>query len=268
MLKKIGLVGGGIALLLALIFGRDTLSYVGTFVHGTRQAVRDTVPVEFEIARARDMVKGLVPEIKNHMHLIAKEEVDVARLRNQIKKQQEQLAKHRSDIERLTNDLKRGDSNYAYGGVMYTSKQVETDLSRRFEVYKEREAQLSSMKDLLVAREQKVVAANEELRKMESSKEKLLVEIEQMETRLALVRVAQASADLSIDDSSLARSRQLIDEISAKIEVQEKLAGAQTSGGHINIALEDQGQDDITQRVTEYFNGTSEGETPVVVKLD
>lgn len=267
MLRKIGLGAGLGALLLALVFGRDTLSYVGTFVHSSRAAVRDRVPVEFELARARDMVKGLVPEIKNHMHLIAKEEVDVARLRSQIKRQQEQLSKNRADIERLTGDLKRGDSNYAYGGQMYTSKQVETDLSRRFEVYKDRESQLSNMKDLLNVREQRVVAANEKLRAMESAKEQLLVEIEQMETRLALVKVAQASAHLNIDDSSLARTRQLIDEIGAKIEVQEKMVGTTNNGGH--ITLEEPTHEDITQRVTEYFNGNSQSETtPVIVSLD
>lgn len=267
MLKKIGLVAGGLALLLGLIFGRDTLSYCGTFVRSSRQAVRDSVPVEFELARARDMVKGLAPQIKDNMHRIATEEVGVARLRTQIKRQQEQLAKNRADIERLTGDLKRGDSNYAYGGQMYTSKQVETDLSRRFEVYKNRESQLSNMKDLLSVREQKVAAATEGLRQMESDKEQLLVQIEQMETRLALVKVAQSSAHLNIDDSSLARTRQLIDEIGAKIEVQEKMVGTTNSGGH--ITLEEPTHDDITQRVTEYFNGTSQAEeTPVIVKLD
>ena len=266
MFKKTGLIVGAIALLLGLIFGRETLSYVGTFVHGTRQAVRDAVPVEFEIKRARDMVKQLAPEIEHNMHLIAKEEVGVERLKSDIKRQEEQLAKNRTDIERLTTDLKRGESNYAYGGVMYTSKQVESDLSRRFEVFKDRDVHVAKLKELAGAREQRLIAAREKLRAMKSSKEQLLVEIEQMETRLAMVKVAQTSAQLSIDDSTLSRTRQLIDEISTKIDVQEKLVGSQNSGGH--ITLEEPGDEDITQRVSEYLNGVSEEDSSVVVKLD
>ena len=42
------------------------------------------MPIEFQIERARDMIKDLVPEIRKNMHVIAKEEVEVKRLDEQI----------------------------------------------------------------------------------------------------------------------------------------------------------------------------------------
>ena len=77
MVKKSLVVGGVIVLLLGLFFGRDAISYSKTALGGLRQSVKDAVPVEFELTRARDMIKGLKPEIRHNMHVIATEEVEV-----------------------------------------------------------------------------------------------------------------------------------------------------------------------------------------------
>ena len=82
------------------------------------------MPIEFEIDRARGMVKDIMPEIRKNMQIIAKEEVEVKNLRNQLSDAEKQLAKNRSDIQRLTTDLKRGESHFVYCGKSYTSKQV------------------------------------------------------------------------------------------------------------------------------------------------
>jgi len=63
MLKKALFVGGGLAILAVLFFGRDAVSYVSTSVAKLHESVKDSVPVEFEIERARKMIKDLVPEI-------------------------------------------------------------------------------------------------------------------------------------------------------------------------------------------------------------
>src|SRR5262245_9901991 len=140
MVKK-GIVLGLAGLVLAgLLFGREGVSHVKTSLGWVRQSVRESVPVEFEISRARQMIKDLDPEIHRNMHLIAKEEVEVKNLREQLSQADKQLAKNRSDIERLTGDLKSGDRHFIYCGKGYTAKQVESDLTRRFEQFKVKEA--------------------------------------------------------------------------------------------------------------------------------
>ncbi len=153
MLKKGIFLGTAVAVLVGLLFGREGFSHVKTSLGCLRQSVRESVPVEFEISRARQMIKDLDPEIHRNMHLIAKEEVDVKHLRDQLADADKQLVKNRSDIERLTRDLKDGDKHYVYCGKSYTSKQVETDLSRRFEQYKVKEATLGKLTQVLSARE-------------------------------------------------------------------------------------------------------------------
>src|SRR6476469_3543721 len=153
MVKKGIFLGTAVLLLLGLLFGREGFSHAKTSLGWVRQSVRESVPVEFEISRARQMIKDLDPEIHRNMHLIAKEEVDVKHLRDQLADADKQLVKNRSDIERLTRDLKEGDKHFVYCGKSYTSKQVETDLSRRFDQYKVKEATLGKLQQVLVARE-------------------------------------------------------------------------------------------------------------------
>lgn len=264
MLKKVGMVGGAAFLLLALLFGRDTCSYITTSMGWVRQSVRDAIPVEMDIARAREMVKNLDPEIERNMHLIAKEEVGLKSLKDEIAKTEKQMAKYRNEIDRLNADLKKKDSIYTYGGVTYTSKQVENDLTRRFELFQDRESNLVKLKEIVNARQERLAAANEKLRATRSAKEQLIVDIEHMEARLEMVKVAQTTSNLNIDDSRLARTKELLRNIGTRIDIAEKLAAPNHSGG--SIALDEPENSDITERVTEYFNKSTGDAT--VVRLD
>ena len=54
------------------------LSYIRTSAGYVTDAVQDAVPIEFQVDRARGMIQDLVPEVRKNMHVIAKEEVEVA----------------------------------------------------------------------------------------------------------------------------------------------------------------------------------------------
>ncbi len=84
MIKKALLVVGGLGATTLVLFGRDAASYVGTTYHRVTSSVKESVPVEFQIDRAREMVRDLEPEIRRSMHVIAKEEVALEQLNQQI----------------------------------------------------------------------------------------------------------------------------------------------------------------------------------------
>jgi len=268
MVKKSLVVGGVIVLLLGLFFGRDAISYTKTALSGLRQSVKDAVPVEFELTRARDMIKGLKPEVERNMHTIAAEEVEVANLHEQLANGEKQLAKNKADIERLTTDLKNGGSQFVYCGKSYTSKQVETDLSNRFEQFKVKEATIGKLRQILAAREAGLNAGREKLKAMQAAKNQLELDIANLEARLEMVKVAQTSSNFNFDDSRLSRTKELVKEIGTRIDVAEKLVNAETTvPGQIN--LDEPTATNITEQVTEYFKHVGEKEAEQnVVKLD
>lgn len=260
MMKKSLIAGGAVALVLALLFGRSSWSYVTTAYDWVCQSAKESVPIEFEIKRAHKMIKDLDPEIRKSEHLIAKEEVEVEKLAKSVESNTSALAIDQSHIMKLKGDLERGDSTFVYatkGGQTktYSAKQVRTDLTSRFERYKTKEATTEKLGKILSARERGLQAAREQLTAMRSAKRQLEEEVANLEARLKMVEVAKTSSELNIDDSHLARTRELIGEINTRIDVQDKLLNADTKLND-EIQLDEPAtsqDDDITKQITDYF---------------
>lgn len=268
MLKKGFVLGSAAALLVGLLFGREGFSHVKTSLGWVRQSVRESVPVEFEIGRARQMIKDLVPEIHRNMHLIAKEEVEVKNLRDQLDGAEKQLVKNKTDIQRLTQDLQTGDRQFVYCGKSYSAKQVENDLTRRFEQYKVKEATLEKLTQVLAARERGLDAGREKLKAMQAAKSQLEVDVANLDARLEMVKVAQSTSEFNFDDSRLSRTKELVRNIGCRIDVAEKLVHAESSNlGQIDLD-EEAASTNIAEQITAYFNDARQAEAAVVVKLD
>lgn len=226
MLKKGLLAGGALALLLGLFLGRDAFSYVKTSFGWVKSSVKDSVPVQFELERARKMIQDLAPEISQHKRQIAREELDLQKLSAQVADEQAKLTKNWGEIQTLKGDLSRGDSNFVYAGHTYTVKQVETDLTNRFERYQTKEATVQKLNKILEARQRGLSAAQEKLKAMIAAKRQLEVEVENLEARLKMVEVAKAANEFVIDDSQLSRTRQLLSDIESRIEVDAQMVNA------------------------------------------
>lgn len=256
MLKKSLFVAGGLALLAALFFGRDAVSYVSTSIAKAKQSFKDSVPIDFEIERARKMIEDLRPEIHRNMHLIAKEEAEIERLQNQVTTSEAQLTKSRSELMRLKNDLEGSNTEFVYAGHTYTRSQVTTDLEARFARYKTQDATVANLHKVLAARERGLKAAREKLEGMLAAKRQLEVDVENLEARLKMVEVAQTTSDFNFDDSHLARTKELIGEIQTRIDVAEKLVNSE---GYFQdeIPLDnEQESGDVAQEITEYFGSS------------
>lgn len=257
MIRRV-LVGVGIALGLAVVFfGRDAVSYVRTSLGYVNVAVQEMVPMEFQIQRARDMIEDLVPEIRKNMQLIAREDVEVERLAKQIAETEARLAKEKEGLVTLSADLAAGRERFVYAGRHYSAEQVRTDLARRFERYKTGEATLASLQEMRAARQRSVDAAREKLEGMLAARRQLQVEVESLEAQLKMLQAAQTASEYSFDDSKLARVKQLVADLQARLEVAARLVDAE---GHFHdqIPLDDSAPADIVQQVTEYFAGSRE----------
>lgn len=253
MIKKGLAVAGGLMLVGFLFFGRDTISYISTSAGVVKDSVHDSVPIEFQIKRARDMIDDLVPEIRKNMHVIAREEVQIERLENQITSMEDRLAREKDELLRLKADLSSGDDVFQYAGRSYSEDQVRTDLARRFERYKTGEATLASLEEIHAARKRSLDAARQQLEGMWASKRQLAVEVENLEARLQMVQAARTTNDHQFDDSHLGRVKELISDLRSRLDVAERLANADT---HFEgeIPLEETAPADIENQITEYFD--------------
>jgi len=252
MFRKAFFIVSGACLALVLLFGRDAASYVATTYNRITGAVKDSVPVEFQIDRARTMVGDLQPEIRRSMHIIAKEEVALEQLNKQIEAAAEKAEKDKREILHLQSDLGQQKDVYRYASRTYTADQVREDLARRFNRFKVADDTLASLTNMRDAREKNLDAAQQKLAAMINARRKLEVDIQNLEAKRKLVEVAQASSEIIFDDSQLARCKELITDIRTRLDVAAKLANADVNV-EVEIPLDEAAPADITDQVAEYF---------------
>lgn len=263
MLKKIAMVGIVGALGVVGLAGTGAWSYVKTGVHTASDSVRDSVPIEWEIKRARQMITDLKPEISRNLHVVAREEVGVKNLAEQITAKEELLAKSKNDIMRLSGDLESGSVRFVYAGRSYSGDQVREDLSNRFKQFKVHEQTTNKLTQVLAARQKNLDAARRKLDEMLSAKRELEVEVENLQARLTMVEVAQTSSPVSIDDSHLSSTRQLLENIRTRIDVAERMVASEgvLEGA---IQLEEPNSPELLSEIADYFGeGRSKVETLV-----
>lgn len=256
MLKKF-VVGGAVAALLGgLVLGRETFSYLRTGAASVRQAVKAEVPVEFELARARQLVEQLVPDIRHCMHVIAEQQVDIEHLQTAIARRDGELGKQKDQILALRGDLGAGKGAYVYTGHKYTSDEVRRDLAIRFERFKAAEETLTADQKILAARQQVLAANQDKLNGMLASKKELEVKLEQLEARLHTMRAAETVAKLSIDDSNLSQVRRLLDDLNKQMDVKQRILDVEGKFTGL-IPLESAAKDvpaDLDSQIDAYFN--------------
>lgn len=266
----------GVAALGALasfVFGRDVWSYAKTWGNSVRQTVKKEVPVEFEVSRARELVENIVPDIRNVMHVIAEQEVDVESLTAELDRKRTELASHKDAIQTRTAELKSGQASYVFAGQTYSAEQIRTDLAKRFDRFKIADETLKREQQVLEARQKALAANREKLDNLLAAKTDLELQLEQLEARLKAVQAAETVSTVSIDDSELTRAKKLIRELNKQIDVREKVMA--TDGKLTDlIPLEPKhtAPKDLESQIDAYFTPKSEATSSKseqkVVRLD
>jgi regulator of replication initiation timing len=261
MIRKLFLTAIAVVVVGGLIAKSSLCSYVSTGYRRAADSVEQSVPMEFQIDRARNMVKDLEPEIRRSMHVIAKEEVEVAELDKRLQTAVENAEQDKKEIMQLQSDLSSGKNVFRYAGHTYSEDQVKEDLARRFNRFKTVDGTIESLEQMRNARQRNLDAARQKLTAMIAAQRQLQVDVENLEAKLKLVEVAEASSDFQFDDSHLAQAKQLITDIRTRLDVASKLANADTNFQD-EIPLDETDAEDVTEQVAEYF-GLNKGETKV-----
>jgi len=252
MLKKILLGSALTASAGGLLLGTSVYSYVKTGIHSLRDSVKDQIPVEVEIKRARELISDLKPEIASNLKLIAREEVEVAKLQREVNVKQTSLAKSKDSILKLKEDLQSGVRYVTYQGKKYSIEQVRQDLGDRFKHHQSLEATSDKLIKILDARERNLIAARRKLDEMLAAKRELEVQVENLQARLTMVQVAQAGNQFAVDDGAISQVRQALDEIATRIDVAEKLASSVDEIGSVPVEAQEH-HEDLAERISAYF---------------
>ena len=210
------LVGG-------LVFGTDLGSYIKSSTRSISAAVKDNVPIEFELRRAKDLLDEIVPEMHASIRAIAEQEVEIASLRAEIAESEKSLVAHKDHVGKLRTCLSKPGEAFMIGHIQYTRAELKDDLARRFERTKEAEMVLAGKQRLLSNREKSLQAATQLFERTRSARANLENQIAALESQHKMVQMASVGSGVKIDHSKLAQTEQLIAQIKKQLDVAERV---------------------------------------------
>jgi hypothetical protein len=250
-LLRRGAVIGGLAYLL-LTYGGGAWSYFSTASRLVGDKVRSNVPLEFELERAKTMITGLIPDVRQNMLVIAQEEVGVEDLRKRIDAGSSDLAAQRESLVGLRTKLNDKVEKVSLGSQSVSKGELKHELTRVFSRYQVAEATLASQRQLLAARETALEAARTKLAKMLTAKRDLETQVESLQARLKTQQSETMSASLDVNDSQVAHCQTLLNEVRARIEVADRLFTSQGDLSFMTTAMAPPAED-IGEQIDRYF---------------
>lgn len=255
---KYGVILGGVAALVGgLAFGKDLASYVYSSAKSVRTAVKDAVPIEFDLQRARDMTEQIIPELHANILLIAQEEVEITALQADIDRSRQHLAEERTRVGKIRAQLDFQQVRYTFGNRQFTREQVTEDLARRFERLKEAQTILAGKVRLIETRQGSLMAAMQMLERTRDQKAQLENQIEMLAAKQRLVRAAAVGSRIQVDGSKLAQTSKLLAQIKKRLDVAERVLAHESDFVQM-IEVSAINEQDLLAEVDEYLGVRSE----------
>jgi hypothetical protein len=239
---KLGLVTTGSAAAIGgLVFGSDLSSYVRSSCTSMTSVVRDNIPIDFQLRRARDLLEASGPEMRKNVRLMAEQEVDIASLKTDIIAASQNLDDEKAGLQKLRDSLAHEQNAYTYGDISYTRPQVTAELARRFQSYKAAESALDQKRQLLENRKNSLAAAMVAMETARSQQVTLQSQIEALESRYRLAQATSVGSDVQIDNSRLAQAQKVVTDVGHQLDVSERMLASEarfTHGIDLNVVDE------------------------------
>lgn len=259
MIYKTFITGAAAVTVGLFVFGTNLWSYVATTANNVRESVKASVPFEVQIETAANMVEEILPEIRKHKQLVAKQQVELKYQSEAITKTRDELESQKKAILAMREMLKDGQSTYQFARHSYTATEVESDIAQRFERFKIAQDAVEREQEVFHAK-QKALRANEQaLDQMLSQKKTLEAQVIQLQARLNQLRATESVKSMDIDDSQLVRTRKMIDELNKQLDIQERILDEE--GEFIGLIpveeeLENRQHPNVLSEIDTYFDDT------------
>ena len=251
---SMGLVGaliiGGVGF---LTFGTSFGSYMRSSLGLVKSSVKDSIPIEFEIQRARDLLEDLIPEMRANLRLVATEEVEVANLEREIDREHESIDAQRNKLQTLRETLKTQEISYKINNAIYHRTELVDIMATQFDRLTMAEKFLSGKESLLKNRHASLSAAMKNLEKTRFARLELQSQIESLEEQFRLLQLQSSGKNFHLDNTKLSQVQKVISELKNRLDVTEKIMASEARFID-NIPIEETiSEDSVLDRVDTYF---------------
>jgi len=159
MCKKIGVMALVVVAGLAVLHKLDVLPYFKLAWRDAKASVQKQIKPETKLQLLRDEIAKLGPAERGARSEIAREMVEVNKLKDQIATLRTNLDKREVAIKELRSELEKGSAFVTTDGTKLPRAKVEDSLRRQWTTFKGAQEGLKSQEDLLRSKEEALEVA-------------------------------------------------------------------------------------------------------------
>jgi len=220
MCKKLILAAGLLAAGTMLITGTRVGAYGRAMAGWAKNKVVSQVPIEADIAAARQLLSDMDGKIENAVRTVARERVEVRKLDEQYAKRDNDLKTKQESIVAIKKNLETNLAAY---------KPAEAELQRArlvalFEAYESLEGQQKTEYKMLESRRMGLVSSEMKVENLKSAQQQLKARIEALDAKRKLMEAEKVAATVEVDDSEIASLKNLVGEIEKKLDVESEVS--------------------------------------------
>ncbi len=220
-----------------LLLGMSFPSYLRTSATTVRQSVQETVPIEFQLRRTRDLIDQVLPDLQSQVRIIAQEEVAIAGLESEIARDNARLESEQTALLSLRTQMRAQQVAFEVNGSKISREQMTERIHQRFEQFKQGEMTLQSKQRLLEKRNEGLAAALTTLDTMRHRKAELELKVEALAVQCRLIQASAVATGSNVDASHLSEADQLLDQLETRLAVAQRVLAHEQEGIEIEIPL-------------------------------
>jgi len=232
-LKNLPVLVVAVAGLVSLVGGGVVWSYVRTAGTEVARSMRDAVPIQFELKRLEQLTGEMIPEIQANRKVAAQLDVEIEFLTREIDELRKQCEDSRSQMQKLRTALNSNAPTHRFGDRDFTRAEIEQDLERRLAAYQDQKLRLEAKERLAEARRRTLDAATAKIVACQQQHVLLVEKSESLRGELKLLELAQATGDVSFDQTKLQQARDLSVDLEKRIRTLQKLVEGQAPDGDL-----------------------------------
>lgn len=221
-IKKTLLIGAVGVTAGSLLFGGELMSYAKSSLYAVQREAKESVPMSFELQRARDMLDEVLPELHQNIRRIAREEVDLEALSRSIVESEERVAQEEASLAQLRDALGTEQVVYRINNRSYDREDITRDLARRLTLLKEAKLVLEGKRRVEDSRHASLAAATTSLEQAQARKVQLEDRIESLAAQFRLVQATESASGLAVSDSKLSQTEALLADLQDRLNVAER----------------------------------------------
>ena len=205
------------------LFGSELTSMIRTSARSLQKSARESVPVEFELQRAKDKVNQILPDLQSQVRMIAEEEVAVAALTKEVKQDETRLLAEEAKLADLRDEMRTTQVSFKINSRNLDRQQLAEHLKSRFDHFKQGQHSLKSKQRLLDKRQEGLDAALTMLDQMRTRQSELKLKVESLAAQHRLIKASQIQTGTLADNSQLSQADHLLSELETRMAVAQRV---------------------------------------------